>query len=95
MHFWQLSEKRISRLFGIRHLHISRKTPCLPPSHREKKCISIVLKRLYNTPGNLETTVEQNFGMKTRCIMEDVQIANDGNLRTQGGVWTIDVPAIM
>ena len=59
MHFWQLSEKRINRLFGIRHLHLSRKTPCLPPSpsHREKKCLSIVLKRLYNTPGNLETTV--------------------------------------
>ena len=39
MHFWQLSEKRINRLSGIRHLNISRKTPCLPPSpsHREKK----------------------------------------------------------
>ena len=27
--------------------------------------------------------------------MGDVQIANDGNLRSQGGVWTINVPAIM
>ena len=27
--------------------------------------------------------------------MEDGQIANDGNLRSQGGVWIIDVPAIM
>ena len=37
MHFWQLSEKRINRLFGIRHLHISRKTPCLPPSPSRRK----------------------------------------------------------
>ena len=61
MHFWQMSEKRINRLFGIRHLHISRKTPCLAssPCHRKKKKKKerIVLKRLYNTPGNLETTV--------------------------------------
>ena len=55
MHFWQLSEKRIYRLFGtspVKHL-VSPPSP----SHRNKKCIRIVLKRLYNTPGDLETTV--------------------------------------
>ena len=42
--FWQLSEKRINHLFGIRHLHISRKTPCLPPSpFRRKKIITLAL----------------------------------------------------
>ena len=35
------------------------------------------------------------MGMKSWCILGDVQIGNDGILRSQGGVWTINVAAIM
>ena len=99
MHFWQMSEKTINRLFGIRHLLISRKTPCLAssPCHRKKKEKKDCFKTSIQYPRKFGNNGLTKFWHENVVYyqMGDVQIANDGNLCSQGGVWTINVPAIM
>ena len=89
----------MNRFFGIRHLHISRRTPCLAPSpcHTKKKMHKHCFKTSIKYPRKFRNNGLTKFWHENVVYyqMGDVQIANDGNLRSQGGVWTINVPAIM
>jgi len=72
----------IECLPAIRHFHISHNTPCLPP----KFCTSIVFSFSWDdcsTQEKWETKVMQNFGGQTRCIMGDVEMANNGLRRSE------------
>ena len=58
----------------IRHLYISHNAPFLcstKPLH--KQCLQFLLRQLQYPGEKAKPKVMQNFGLQTRCIMEDVQ----------------------
>ena len=100
MHFLQMSEKRINRLlvvFAICTSPVKHLVWPPPPAIEKKDCIKHCFKMSIQYPRKFGNNGLTEFWHENVVYyqMGDVQIANDGNLRSQGGVWTINVPAIM
>ena len=67
----------------IRRVHISLNAPYLPPLQKKKKkiCTTFVFHFSFQlSQEKLKTMLMQNLGGQIRCIMGDVQVANNKTL---------------
>ena len=76
--YWENKTYKLKRsiarekLDQINHLHISHNTTCLPLNLLYKHCFQFPLDRC----NPQEKIVDVKLGGQTRCILEDVQMAN-------------------